>query len=166
MREMLDPWARWLCATFVLLTGCSHDAATASTDAGGDTVEGYDAGPLDAAAVARGAMFVQQRGCPICHQSANPSDGLMSGQSSPQSGTSAYPSNLTPELTTGIGLWTDWEIAKAIRKGERRTGQPMCVMPVFDTMSDDEVSAIVTYLRSLPPVLRTIPATTCPADGG
>jgi hypothetical protein len=36
----------------------------------------------------------------------------------------AYAANITPDPDTGIGKWTDAQIAKAIRDGVDRDGQP------------------------------------------
>ena len=120
-----------------------------------------------------GKAFVDQRGCPMCHQSPNPSDGILSGQSTPRPGTNAFPANLTPDPTTGIGDWSDLEIIRAMRFGIDDGLEPLCPpMPHFDGssaawpfMTDLEANAIVAYLRSLPPVTRLdggIPESTCP----
>lgn len=61
--------------------------------------------------------------------------------------------NITPDRETGIGDWSDGEIARAIREGVRRDGSPLFpMMPYLDyrSMSDDDVKAIVAYLRTLP----------------
>ena len=55
-------------------------------------------------------------------------------------------SNLTSDLETGLGQWTDGEIIRAIREGVSRDGRPlMAIMPYgfYREMSDEDVEAIV-----------------------
>lgn len=61
--------------------------------------------------------------------------------------------NITPDKGTGIGEWSDGEIVRAIREGVGRDGSPLFPMmpyPDYRSMSDDDVKAIVAYLRTLP----------------
>lgn len=115
--------------------------------------------------VLQGERFVQARRCAQCHQSANPDDGVLSGQTLPQPGTRTYGRNLTPDDATGIGGWSDEALLLAIRFGVDDRGSHLCApMPQFMTMGDGEGVAIVAYLRSLAPVLRVIPPSTCALD--
>jgi len=68
--------------------------------------------------------------------------------------------NISPDKTTGIGAWTDQEIIRAIRDGVGRNGQPLNPeMPsrYFHQLSDGELTSIITYLRSIPPVHHRLP---------
>ncbi|MEO6575253.1 MAG: c-type cytochrome [Polyangiaceae bacterium] len=113
----------------------------------------------------QGERFVQARRCAQCHQSANPDDGVLSGQTLPQPGTHAYGRNLTPDPATGIGGWSDETLLLALRSGVDDQGAHLCApMPQFTTMGDGEGVAIVAYLRSLAPVTRIIPASECAGD--
>jgi mono/diheme cytochrome c family protein len=71
----------------------------------------------------------------------------------------AYPRNLTPDSETGLGAWTDDQIARAIRGETRHRSGESIVMPwpTFSKLSDEDVRAIVAYLRSLPPVRHRVP---------
>ncbi len=63
--------------------------------------------------------------------------------------------NITPDIETGIGAWTDGEKIRAIREGISRDGTmlfPMMPYKRFRTMSDDDVSCLVAYLNTLAPV--------------
>jgi hypothetical protein len=63
--------------------------------------------------------------------------------------------NITPDVETGIGAWTDGEIARAIREGVSRDGDALFpIMPwfMYTEMSDEDVSAVIAYLRAQPPV--------------
>jgi hypothetical protein len=59
--------------------------------------------------------------------------------------------NLTP---TGIGKWTQADFVKAMRSGIRPDGRILSAAmpwPYMRLMTDDELSALWVYLRSLPP---------------
>jgi hypothetical protein len=64
--------------------------------------------------------------------------------------------NLTPDKDTGLGGWTDGEIARAIREGVSKDGSPLFPQMPYKTysktMSDGEVLDIIAYLRTLRPV--------------
>jgi mono/diheme cytochrome c family protein len=68
--------------------------------------------------------------------------------------------NLTPDPETGIGHWTDDEIARAVREGVDRNGHtlfPLMPYPHFQHMSDDDIASVVVYLRALTPVRNPLP---------
>jgi cytochrome c553 len=63
--------------------------------------------------------------------------------------------NITPDVDTGIGAWTDGEKIRAIREGVAKDGRALFnFMPYqnFARMSDEDVYAVVAYMNSLPPV--------------
>jgi hypothetical protein len=67
--------------------------------------------------------------------------------------------NITPDKGTGIGNWTDDQIIAAVREGVRPDGTKLySIMPYmnFNVMTDDDAKALVTFLRTLKPVERTI----------
>ena len=62
--------------------------------------------------------------------------------------------NITSHKTAGIGAWSDAEIKAAITKGVRRDGTPLkppMGFGLYATMTDADLSALVTYVRTLPP---------------
>jgi len=68
-----------------------------------------------------------------------------------------YSSNITPDQQTGIGGWTDEQIITAIRLGRRPNGErliPVHPYPVFNGMAEEDLRALVAYLRAVPPVNR------------
>ena len=71
-----------------------------------------------------------------------------------------YSSNITPDRETGIGGWTDDQIITAIRLGRRANGErmlPVHPYTVFNGMAEEDLRAVVAYLRTLPPVKRPTP---------
>lgn len=75
-------------------------------------------------------------------------------------GTAGFPGrlcirNITPDIETGIGAWTDGEIVRAMREGVSRDGEALFpIMPwfMYQTMSDEDAAAVIAYLRAQPPV--------------
>jgi mono/diheme cytochrome c family protein len=68
-----------------------------------------------------------------------------------------YSTNITPDRQTGIGGWTDDQIITAIRLGRRPNGErlvPVHPYPVFNGMAEEDLRALVAFLRNLPTVNR------------
>ena len=65
-------------------------------------------------------------------------------------------SNITSHPTRGIGGWSDADIKHALTKGVGRDGRtfkpPMARHIYFSKMSDDDLNAIVAWLRTIPPL--------------
>lgn len=71
-------------------------------------------------------------------------------------------SNLTPDRETGGGTWTDDEYARGIREGighDGRTIFPMMPYEAYKHLSDEDLAAVVVYLRSIPAVHNPLPPT-------
>ena len=68
--------------------------------------------------------------------------------------------NITPDVKTGIGGWSDEEIKHVLTTGNRKSGVPVKfqIMPwwLYDKLTKDDLNAIVSYLRSLKPVTNDI----------
>jgi mono/diheme cytochrome c family protein len=70
-----------------------------------------------------------------------------------------FASNITSDRETGIGDWSDAEIARVIRTGVRRDGSLSLYMKfAVGPLSDEDLTAVVSYLRSAPPVHHEVPA--------
>jgi len=69
--------------------------------------------------------------------------------------------NITPDLDTGAGTWTDDMLARAIREGVAHDGHFLdpSVMPYefYRAMSDEDMASVIVYLRSIPPVRNALP---------
>ena len=73
-----------------------------------------------------------------------------------------YAPNITPDVETGAGSWSDDQLARAIREGVGHDGRalfPFMPYQGFSAMSDEDLASIVVYLRSLPPVRMQRPPT-------
>ena len=66
----------------------------------------------------------------------------------------SFSRNITSHREKGIGAWTDVEIKRAITQGIRKDGSPL-KPPMgyawYARMTDADLSAIVAYLRTVPP---------------
>ena len=78
-----------------------------------------------------------------------------------------YSTNITPDPETGIGKWTDDQVITAIRAGRRPNGErliPVHPYPTFNGMAEEDLRAVVAYLRSVPPVRRANSRRRSPCD--
>lgn len=72
-----------------------------------------------------------------------------------------YPPNLTPDKETGLGKWSEADIVKAVRTGERPDGRmivPSMPWITYATLTDDDARALAAYLKSLKPIRNQVPA--------
>ncbi len=106
--------------------------------------------------VLHGQLVARENGCGECHGPA------LSGIDTALPRTSSYAPNLTPDLDTGLGSWTTQQIADAVKLGVDDEGAQLCgTMPRFDALTDEEATAIATYLQSLTPSAHQVPTTIC-----
>jgi hypothetical protein len=66
----------------------------------------------------------------------------------------AVAANITPHLEQGIGAWTDDEIKRAITQATSRDGrqlQPAMPFYFYEKISDEDLEALIAYLRSIRP---------------
>jgi len=70
--------------------------------------------------------------------------------------------NITPDGETGVGNWTDDELARAIREGIGHDGRalfPLMPYRKYRSLSDEDLASIIVYLRSVAPVHHQLPST-------
>ncbi|NND53953.1 MAG: cytochrome c [Gammaproteobacteria bacterium] len=112
--------------------------------------------------LARGEYLTAAAGCVSCHTDTE-NDGAPFAGSYPLEtpfGT-FYTPNITPDIETGIGGWSDDEFLAAIKHGIAPDGSryyPAFPYPSYAGMSDADVLLIKTYLESLAPVATSVPA--------
>lgn len=117
--------------------------------------------------VERGRYLVESiAGCGNCHSpqdAGGPFAGREYSGGPPiiEEPFDAHPSNITPDPATGIGAWSDDEIVTAIREGRSRDGRimgPPMPFALYRDLADDDVGAMVAYLRTLTPIENAVPA--------
>ena len=72
----------------------------------------------------------------------------------PESWTGAVSRNITSHAEQGLGRWSDAEIKRAITQGVSRDGrkfEPPMAIAWYAGIRDEDLDAIVAYLRTLPP---------------
>ena len=87
--------------------------------------------------------------CADCH--LNRQTNSLSGQKLPDIGEelgAVYSANITQDRAHGIGNWTDAEVVTLLRTGIGRDGRYRVIMPHFVYMSDDDMAAVLAFLRS------------------
>ena len=68
--------------------------------------------------------------------------------------------NITPDVETGAGGWSDQVLADAITRGIGHDGRTLSLpmyWRTFAELSDEDVTAVIAYLRTLPPVKNAVP---------
>jgi cytochrome c553 len=113
--------------------------------------------PTDEASIARGQHIAMIHMCGYCHTDT------LSGQSETIPGlmTLTFP-NLTPG-GGGVGaVDSDEDWARAIRHGVGHDGRGLVMMParLFYYLSDEDLGALIAYLKTLPPVDNEMPPMT------
>ena len=118
--------------------------------------------------IERGAYLVEYLGCPLCHTPFDKDDRMMQelrmagGQMFGMGPFGDFVSrNLTPDEETGLGKATDEQIISAITKGIKINGDRMMPFPMswpsYAGLSDNDLAALIAYMRSLPPIYNKIP---------
>ncbi len=82
-------------------------------------------------------------------------------------GTS-FTANLTPDKETGLGNWTFEQFRDAMRKG-RHEGRGRPILPPMPytfvaNLTDEDLSAVFSYLQSIPAVKNRVPQPIPPAE--
>jgi mono/diheme cytochrome c family protein len=139
----------WAVLALSLLAG---GAVTPASAAKTDAVVPFDPGPSDP--VGHGAYLVHASDCMPCH--TGPGQPAFSGGLllNTPFGPMVSP-NITPDKTTGIGLWTDDQFYRIIHNGIGRSGEyiyPVMSFTSYTKMTRPDVMAIKAYLFSLKPV--------------
>ncbi len=116
----------------------------------------------DDALLARGRYLMNGVvACGNCHIARGPQgqplfeQGLSGGMRFDEAPFTAIAPNITPDQETGIGNWTNAQIARAIREGVRPDGSligPPMPVGFYRHISDDDLAALIAYLKSQPPV--------------
>jgi len=79
----------------------------------------------------------------------------------------SYPRNLTPDMETGIGKWSEQDIVTAVRTGKRPDGTvllPPMPWPMYNSLTDEDVWALAAYLKSIPAVSHKVPDKVAPGQ--
>src|SRR5262249_23196086 len=120
----------------------------------------------DSATLARGRYVVRQvADCAGCHADPAQREAYLRGEEVPLCAGRVFdippgkfrPRNITPDPETGIGDFPDSAVARALRFGVGRDGRALLPFMEMQGLSDDDLAAVVSYLKHQPPVHRVIP---------
>jgi mono/diheme cytochrome c family protein len=121
----------------------------------------------DPAVIAHGEYIVRTVGdCVGCHAATDRTEDVMRGDTTlPLSGGHTwkippgtfYARNITPDTETGLGKVSDGQIARALRYGVGHDGRVLLPFMEMQGLADDDLAAVVSYLRSMPPVKNAVP---------
>ena len=120
----------------------------------------------DAAVIARGAYLAYGPAhCAYCHNSIDKHARLDAGEQVPLSGGLEFSigiakitsPNLTPDPETGIGNVSDAKLARMLRHNVRSSGVAAIPFMEFQNLSEEDVTALISFMRSQPPVKNQIP---------
>lgn len=99
--------------------------------------------------------------CSACHTPRNAFMGERGGVGSALSGAplgSWHAPNITSDAVSGIGGWSDAELAQYLKTGQvagkaqAAGGMAEAIQNSLQFLHDDDIKAIVAYLRTVPPV--------------
>ena len=117
----------------------------------------------DEAQLARGRYLVTIMDCAGCHTPLGPEgmpdmamalQGANYGFELPGLGT-FVPPNITPDVETGIGAWSEAEIIAAVTTGVRPDGRilvPFMPYLSYAALTPEDAAALAAYLKSIPAV--------------
>jgi mono/diheme cytochrome c family protein len=108
----------------------------------------------DPALVERGRYLVQGPAhCSACH-----GDDFGGGRHFDLGalGTAVAP-NITSDLASGVGALSDETLVRSLRYGISRDGRALIPLMSFSGLTDEDLRAIISYLRTVSPVSRPAP---------
>jgi mono/diheme cytochrome c family protein len=120
----------------------------------------------DSAVIARGHYVVRTVvNCAQCHGDPTQFKALQEGADIPLSGGYHFDippgvirvRNITPDDETGIGKFSDASIARALRFGVGHDGRALLPFMEMQGLSDEDLVAVVSYLRTQAPVKNAVP---------
>ena len=103
--------------------------------------------------------------CAYCHSTIDKMAALDKGEIVPLSGGfefklpigKLYSRNLTPDMETGIGKLTDAELVRTLRYGVGSDGRVILDLMPFQHLSEDDMTAVISFLRSQKPISNKVP---------
>jgi mono/diheme cytochrome c family protein len=156
-----------LAGVALVVIGTAAGTAVARADRTFDVAEVPLAASADSAVIERGAYLVYGPAhCAYCHTARDQVARLDAGERVPLSGGNTFAigiatlhtPNLTPDKETGIGDVSDGKIARMLRHNVMRDGRAAIPFMEFQNLSDEDIVAIISYLRSQPAVKNEVPA--------
>ncbi|MCF0063739.1 cytochrome c [Dyadobacter chenwenxiniae] len=121
----------------------------------------------DSAVIARGEYLVMGVGhCWNCH-APDGETNLQTGSRIGMSGGlpfklpfgTVYSANITSDTLTGIGGYSDEMLARTLRYSVRHDNTALIPFMAYNGMSDADIRAVISYLRTIKPIRNQVPKT-------
>jgi mono/diheme cytochrome c family protein len=109
----------------------------------------------DTAAIARGAYLARASDCVACHVDPTNERPFAGGAPLQTPFGTLLASNISSDVETGIGGWTEAQFTRAVRQGRGKNGEYLYpAMPYTDyvKISDADMHDLWLYMRTVPPV--------------
>ena len=120
----------------------------------------------DPLVIARGKYLVYGPAhCANCHTHISNQADVDAGREVPLSGGFEFTTpvgvfrsrNITSDKETGIGGFTDQQIARSLRYNVSHTNEALAPFMPFQEMSEEDMIAVISYIRTLAPVRNEVP---------
>ena len=147
-----------LCAVIGAVALIAAIGGTGSVSAG-------EVDPMNFTAVNRGRYLSVLGDCVSCHTVPQKNQPFAGGRPIETPFGSIVAPNITPDLETGIGAWTDDQFDNAVRHGIGRNGErlyPAMPFNAYTKMSRADVMAIRAYLNTVTAVYNPVVTNTLP----
>jgi len=110
--------------------------------------------------IERGAYLARAGNCMACHTERG-GEPYAGGRAIDTPFGTVFASNLTPDVATGLGAWSEQAFRRALHDGRSRDGH--LLYPVFPythttLVTDEDSDALYAFLRSVPAVEKPAPA--------
>jgi mono/diheme cytochrome c family protein len=140
-------------------------ALIATQIGGSGTASAGEVDPMNFTAVDRGRYLSILSDCASCHTVPQKNQPFAGGRPIETPFGKIVAPNITPDMETGIGSWTDDQFDDAVRKGIGRNGErlyPAMPFNAYTKMSREDVLAIRAYLNTATAVYNPVVADTLP----
>lgn len=139
----------------LLVIGTVAYFALNRTDSADGTSPVIAGAPSNADPVVRGEYLARAADCIACHTVPETGKAFAGGLPFKLPFGTIYSSNITADVETGIGSWSDDDFVRAVREGVRKDGKhlyPAFPYTAYTQLSRADVLAIKAYLFTLPKV--------------
>lgn len=112
--------------------------------------------------IARGGYLADAADCLACH-TAEGGEAFAGGRAFVTDFGTIYSTNISPDVETGIGGWSDADFVRAVHEGVSRNGDwlyPAFPYAAYTYLTESDVLAIKEFLFVQPPVRRVPPDNT------
>jgi mono/diheme cytochrome c family protein len=140
-------------------------ALLAASVVGNRTAAAGEVDAQDFTTVERGRYLSILSDCASCHTVPQKNQPFAGGRPIETPFGSIVAPNVTPDMETGIGSWTDDQFDNAVRKGIGRNGErlyPAMPFNAYTKMSREDVLAIRAYLDTVTAVYNPLVVNTLP----